>query len=156
MAQTDTAVAIPCNQSTTFISNLFRLPAELRLQIYGLVVAKPKRSNIEKRMPSNFTRAKIKSHIMLPALMRVSKVIREDAIRLYQQHLLDARAVLKGRKEGLEKLMRSAERASESVGTLWVERLWQDRAKNYREQLKDNREWLARVDEVAANIGRVA
>ncbi|KAK3648116.1 hypothetical protein LTR56_002594 [Elasticomyces elasticus] len=141
------------------VIGLFKLPAELRLKIYGHLFPKLDRSNVEKRLPSDVTLAKIQGCMILPSLMRVSKLIREDAIGLYQQHLRDARVVLTGRKEGVEKLMGSAKNAYWfSAGCIEpdVTLLWLNKVNGYREQVEDNCKWMVRVDQVTAQVTRSA
>ncbi|KAK3641226.1 hypothetical protein LTR56_011466 [Elasticomyces elasticus] len=134
------------------VTGLFKLPAELRLQIYGLVITKLDRSNIEKRLSSDGTQATIVGHMILPSLMRVSRQIREDAIGLYQQHLQDARVVLTGRREGVGKFMISAEMARHASFLVDRWELWNSRVDGYSEQLEDDRMWMVRVDQVAAQV----
>ncbi|KAK4896720.1 hypothetical protein LTR27_005314 [Elasticomyces elasticus] len=147
------------DDASTPVTGLFKLPAELRLTIYGHLFPKLDLSNIEKRLPSDVTLAKIQGCVILPSLMRVSKLIREDAIGLYQQHLRDARVVLTGRKEGVEELMRRVKDAYRFSATCdGPDRtlLWRDRVDGYCEQVHNNRTWIVRVDQVAAQVTRSA
>ncbi|KAK4954621.1 hypothetical protein LTR10_008054 [Elasticomyces elasticus] len=153
MAQTNTAAATSCDQSTTFIYNLFKLPAELRLQIYGLIVVKPGCGSVETHLSSEW--AKIRGHIILPSLMRISKMIRDNAIGLYRQHLQEARVVLIGRERNVEKRMwiaNMAYRTSVTHSVPGVSLLWLGRVDRYSEQLEDNRKWIVRVDQLAAQV----
>ncbi|KAK5732731.1 hypothetical protein LTR17_010286 [Elasticomyces elasticus] len=130
------------------VTGLLKLPAELRLQIYGLIIAKLDASIVGRRL--------IEGHNILPSLLRVSKTIREDAIGLYQQHLRDVRVVLIGREEHVRKVMGNAMTTCYFSAIFPGSPLWRDRIDGYHKQLEDNRKWMVRVDQVAAQVTRSA
>ncbi|KAK5738847.1 hypothetical protein LTR17_005782 [Elasticomyces elasticus] len=145
MASSSTAAMEPqCSGPTTFIANLFKLPAELRLQIYsGLLFTKPSRINLNHHNlePGPL---KIDGNTVLPPVMRIAKSIREDAIGLYLQHLQELQIVLAARQKDCATHLKNV-RAGLLV-FIWTSR--------YR--LEDNRKWMVRVDELVAELGRGA
>ncbi|KAK3648115.1 hypothetical protein LTR56_002593 [Elasticomyces elasticus] len=136
--QPEHSVATPCDQSTTFISNLFRLPAELRLQIYStLLFTKP--SPIDLRSETGPMR--IDGNTILPPVMRIAKSIREDAIGLYLKHLREIQIVLAARQMDYRRCLESTR--ADALMMRWMNAYRRD----------NNREWVARVDKLVAEVG---
>ncbi|KAK3648113.1 hypothetical protein LTR56_002591 [Elasticomyces elasticus] len=133
------------SHSNAEVTGFFSLPPELRLAIYGLTITKPDCMNIEN------SEAKINGSIILPAVMRISKTMREDAVELCQKHLLDARSVLVARE--IAKLV-----VIESVTQHWQEVFSVGMADCYRakshQPIRNGRQWMVRIDEVVAKLER--
>ncbi|KAK3641223.1 hypothetical protein LTR56_011463 [Elasticomyces elasticus] len=138
---TQTQAATSC-QASILGGIFFRLPPELRLHIYSFILGVPSSRSIEHRRPDT-PYAELDSYKVLAPLMRVSSLIREDAMGLYQQHLRDARVVLIGRQMALEEKLRRAYAVDATRSAFG-----RNRAMTYRQQIKDNRKWMARVEEV--------
>ncbi|KAK5732729.1 hypothetical protein LTR17_010284 [Elasticomyces elasticus] len=137
-------MAIPSdsNVPTATMTGFFKLPPELRLAIYGFAITKPDCMNIRK------SQVKFNGSIILPAMMRVSRTMREDASELCQKHLLDARSALYARTNVAQARLQVFE-GHWSRWTMDVSRL---SIKEHRQHIKDGREWMARIDEVVAKL----
>ncbi|KAK5738846.1 hypothetical protein LTR17_005781 [Elasticomyces elasticus] len=146
---TSTSIQAPaatsCQVSTPG-GTIFRLPPELRLHIYSFILGVPSSRSIEHRCPDT-PYAEVDSYKVLAPLMRVSSLIREDATGLYQQHLRDAIVVLIGRQMALEEKLRRAYAVDANRSAFG-----RNRAMTYRQQIKDNRKWMARVEEVFREV----
>ncbi|KAK5738845.1 hypothetical protein LTR17_005780 [Elasticomyces elasticus] len=129
------------------VTDFFKLPPELRLAIYGLALTKPDRTNI-KNSRKPITGSTVNGSIILPAMMRVSRTMREDASELCQKHLLDARSVL----YGLEKAVQEKLEVAEGHWRGWAMNVTRLSIGEHRQHIEDGREWMARIDEVVAKL----
>ncbi|KAK5677893.1 hypothetical protein LTS10_009776 [Elasticomyces elasticus] len=131
-------------QAPSYLSNLFNLPPELRLQIYAYLFVLPARASVTiKAIYSQHTT--LNGYTVFPPLMRISSVIREDAMGLYLQHLQDLQTVLAALQRDWEDIYMSARKRR----AFWIDVVAHHRS-------RDDRKWRVRVDEVEAQIRRVS
>ncbi|KAK3641224.1 hypothetical protein LTR56_011464 [Elasticomyces elasticus] len=149
------ATSTEATTSSAPVISLFKLPAELRLQIYGYIFPVIERRDIETHS-SNSGRATLDPYAILTPIMRVSSSLREDAMELYQQHLGDVQKILDDRQEDLRREKWAALEASDilnrgKVTGTGIETL----IEGLRQQSNENCKWVARIEQVAVDVERV-
>ncbi|KAK5732730.1 hypothetical protein LTR17_010285 [Elasticomyces elasticus] len=141
--------------SSAPFTGLFRLPAELRLQIYGYIFPVIERKDIETHS-SNSGREALDGYAILPPIMRVSSSLREDTMQLYQQHLDDVRKVLDDRQEDLRREKWAALEASDILNRVKVTGNGIEFViEALRQQSNENCKWVARIEQVVVDVERV-
>ncbi|KAK4896719.1 hypothetical protein LTR27_005313 [Elasticomyces elasticus] len=139
--------------SSAPFTGLFKLPAELRLQIYGYIFPVLDRRDIETHSSKN-GRAALDGYALLPPIMRVSSSLREDAMELYQQHLRDVQKILDDRQIDLRRSKRAALEKSCILNRVTVAGI-EILIEALRQQSNENCKWVARIEQVAVDVERV-